>query len=102
MKDPRQVLIRPILTEKSVTQTARRKYTFEVTPAANKVEIRAAVEALFPGAKVAEVNTMTVRGKLRRMGGYRRRAQRAEGHTSRWKKAIVTLRAGTIPAFEGL
>ena len=102
MRDPRTIIIRPILTEKSVAQTARRKYTFEVVPAANKVEIRAAVEALFPGTKVAEVNTMMVQGKLRRMGGYRRRARRAEGHTSRWKKAIVTLRAGTIPAFEGL
>jgi len=102
MKDPRQVLVRPILTEKSVAQTARRKYTFEVAATANKVEIRAAVETLFPGTKVAGVNTMMVHGKLRRMGGYRRRARRAEGHTSRWKKAIVTLRAGTIPAFEGL
>ena len=102
MRDAREILIRPILTEKSVTQTAQRKYTFEVLPAANKVEIRRAVETLFPGTKVAEVNTMNVQGKLRRMGGYRRRARRAEGHTSRWKKAIVTLQTGTIPAFEGL
>jgi large subunit ribosomal protein L23 len=102
MKDPRQIVVRPILTEKSVAQTARRKYTFEVAPASNKVEIRHAVESLFPGTKVAGVNTMMVRGKMRRMGGYRRRAQRAEGHTSRWKKAIVTLREGTIQAFEGL
>lgn len=102
MRDPRQIVMRPILTEKSVAQTAQRKYTFEVAPGANKVEIRAAIEALFPGAKVAEVNTMMVHGKLRRMGGYRRRARRAEGHTSRWKKAIVTLREGTIAAFEGL
>jgi large subunit ribosomal protein L23 len=102
MKDARQILIRPILTEKSVTMTTLRKYTFEVHPSANKVEIRQAVESLFAGTDVAEVNTMMVQGKLRRMGGYRRRARRAEGHTSRWKKAIVTLRAGTIPAFEGL
>ena len=102
MKDPRQIIIRPILTEKSVTLTTKRKYTFEVLPSANKVEIRGAIESLFPGTDVAEVNTMMVQGKRRRMGGYRRRASRAEGHTSRWKKAIVTLRAGTIPAFEGL
>jgi len=102
MRDARQILIRPILTEKSVAQTTRRKYTFEVLPGANKVEIRQAVEKLFPGTQVAEVNTIMVQGKLRRMGGYRRRSRRGEGHTSRWKKAVVTLRAGTIAAFEGL
>ncbi len=101
MRDARDILIRPILTEKSVAQTAQRKYTFEVLPVANKVEIRQAVEALFPGTKVSEVNTMMVRGKVRRMGGYRR-GRRTAGETSRWKKAIVTLQAGTIPAFEGL
>jgi large subunit ribosomal protein L23 len=101
MKDPRQIIVRPILTEKSVTQTAQRKYTFEVASGANKVEIRQAVEALFAGARVAEVNTMTVRGKTRRMGGYRR-GRRVAGETSPWKKAIVTLRSGTIAAFEGL
>ena len=101
MKDPREIIVRPILTEKSVTQTAQRKYTFEVASGANKVEIRRAVEALFAGALVSEVNTMTVRGKTRRMGGYRR-GRRVAGETSRWKKAIVTLRAGTIAAFEGL
>jgi large subunit ribosomal protein L23 len=102
MKDPRQIVLRPILTEKSVAQTARRKYTFEVLPSANKVEIRHAIESLFAGTKVGDVNTMMVQGKLRRMGGYRRRARRVEGHTTRWKKAIVTLREGTIQAFEGL
>jgi large subunit ribosomal protein L23 len=102
MKDPRQIIVRPILTEKSVTLTAARKYTFEVAPAANKIEIRGAVETLFPGTKVSDVNTMMVQGKRRRMGGYRRRASRAEGRTTRWKKAIVTLQTGTIAAFEGL
>ncbi len=101
MKDPRQILVRPILTEKSVAQTARRKYTFEVTPAANKIEIRQAVEALFPGTRVGEVNTMMVRGKTRRMHGYRR-GRRTAGESPSWKKAIVSLQAGTIPAFEGL
>ena len=101
MKDPRQIIVRPILTEKSVAQTAQRKYTFEVATAANKIEIRQAVESLFPGTEVAEVNTMLVRGKTRRMGGFRR-GRRVAGQTARWKKAIVTLRAGAIPAFEGL
>jgi large subunit ribosomal protein L23 len=103
MKDPRQIIIRPIMTEKSVAQAALRKYTFEVTPVANKIEIRAAVESLFAGTKVAEVNTMMVPGKARRMSGYGRRGgRRAAGATSRRKKAIVTLREGTIQAFEGL
>ncbi len=102
MKDARLILVRPILTEKSVRQTTEKKYTFEVHRTANKVEIRKAVETLFPGTQVADVNTMMVRGKLRRMGGYRRRSRRGEGHTADWKKAIVSLKAGTIAAFEGL
>lgn len=103
MKDPRQVIIRPLLTEKSVAQAAQKKYAFEVAPAANKVEIRHAVEVLFPGARVEKVNTMRIIGKRRRLGGYgRRRSGRGEGRTSTWKKAIVTLSEGTIPAFEGL
>jgi large subunit ribosomal protein L23 len=101
MKDPREIIVRPILTEKSVTLTALRKYTFEVASTANKIEIRTAIESLFPGTKVREVNTMMVHGKLRRMGGYSRR-RRQPGQTSRWKKAVVTLREGNIPAFEGL
>ena len=102
MKDHRSILVRPILTEKSVTQTARRKYTFEVAKDATKVEIQQAVEKLFSGTRVSQVNTLTVKGKRRRMGGYGRRRSRTEGHTVSWKKAIVTLSAGTIPAFEGL
>ena len=103
MRDPRSILIRPLLTEKSVALAGQRKYAFEVSPKANKVEIRQAIQSLFPGAKVSKVNTMMVRGKRRRLGGYgRRRAGRTEGRTAAWKKAIVTLREGTIPAFEGL
>ena len=102
MRDPRSILLRPNLTEKSVAQTGRRKYTFAVLADANKVEIRQAVEHLFAGTQVAQVNTITVRGKERRMGGYRRRARRAVGRTATWKKAVVTLSEGTIPAFEGL
>jgi len=102
MRDPRDILLRPILTEKSVSQTALRKYTFEVAQTATKVDIRHAVEKLFAGTRVSAVNTMVVRGKRRRLGGYRRRATRSEGRTSPWKKAVVTLQEGTIPAFEGL
>ncbi len=103
MKDARDILIRPLLTEKSVTLAAHSKYVFEVAATANKIDIRKAVETLFPGTRVARVNTMLVRGKRRRLGGYgRRRAARTEGRTALWKKAIVTLREGTIPAFEGL
>ncbi|MHC4107588.1 MAG: 50S ribosomal protein L23 [Planctomycetota bacterium] len=103
MKDPRQIIIRPLLTEKSVAMTGQGKYTFEVASTANKVEIRQAIEGLFAGTSVAKVNTMMVIGKRRRLGGYSRsRGRRAEGRTSVWKKAIVTLREGTISAFEGL
>jgi len=102
MKDARSILIRPLLTEKSVEQTTRRKYSFEVARTANKVEIRRAVEQLFPGTQVSAVNTLVVRGKRRRLGGYRRRYSPHGGSTATWKKAIVTLRAGSIPAFEGL
>jgi large subunit ribosomal protein L23 len=103
MRDPRQIVLRPLLTEKSVAQAAAGKYAFEVAPDANKVEIRQAIEVLFPDTRVAKINTMRIIGKRRRMGGYgRRRAGRAEGRTSVWKKAIVTLSEGKIPAFEGL
>ncbi len=103
MKDPREVIIRPLLTEKSVALAAQKKYAFEVARDANKVQIRQAIEILFPGARVEKVNTMRIGGKRRRLGGYgRRRAGRGEGRTSGWKKAIVSLSEGTIPAFEGL
>jgi large subunit ribosomal protein L23 len=103
MRDPRQIIIRPLLTEKSVALAGQGKYAFEVASEANKVEIRQAIESLFGGTRVAKVNTMMVTGKRRRLGGYgRRRGARAEGRTSVWKKAIVTLSEGTIAAFEGL
>jgi large subunit ribosomal protein L23 len=103
MKDPRRVIIRPLLTEKSVALAEQNKYAFEVAASANKIEIRQAIEALFPDTRVSKVKTMGMAGKRRRLGGYgRRRAARTEGRTSVWKKAVVTLREGTIPAFEGL
>ena len=101
MSDAYQTLIRPLLTEKSVAGSRQKKYTFQVALGANKIDVRRAVEALFPGTKVAKVNTMRVRGKERRMSGYGRRRHRP-GRTPNWKKAIVTLKEGTIAVFEGI
>ena|SRR5438094_562679 len=80
---PSSVLLRPLITEKSTFLGGANKYVFEVLPAANKVQIKEAVEKSF-NVSVVEVNTMTVRGKLKRMG-------RSRGMTRSWKKAIVTL-----------
>jgi len=102
MRDPQAVVIRPLLTEKSVALARRSKYCFQVRSEATKVEIRQAVEKLFPGTKVEKVNSLHVRGKLRRMSGYRRRGGRSQGESPEWKKAIVTLKQGRIPFFEGL
>ncbi len=77
------IIIRPIITEKSMNGIAMKKYTFEVAPQAGKIEIRKAVEELF-GVEVEKVNTMHVRGRLRRQG-------RNQGYTKAWKKAIVKL-----------
>lgn len=90
------IIIRPIITERSMTGIGMKKYTFEVAKNANKVEIAKAVEALFD-VKVSKVNTMNVRGRLRRQG-------RTEGYTPAWKKAIVSLTEGSKPIefFEGM
>lgn len=77
------IIIRPVITEKSMLGTAEKKYTFEVAKTANKIEIAKAVEELFK-VKVAKVNTVQVRGQLRRQG-------RTQGYTPSWKKAYVTL-----------
>lgn len=90
------IIVRPIITEKSMDGLAERKYTFEVAKNANKIEVKKAVEALF-GVKVAKVTTISVKGKKKRMG-------RSEGYTSDWKKAIVTLTedSKTIEFFDGM
>lgn len=77
------IIRRPILTEKSYAGIAAKTYTFEVAKAANKVEIKKAVEEIF-GVKVEKVTTVTVKGKLKRQG-------RTQGYTPDWKKATVTL-----------
>ena len=87
MRDPRQVIVRPLVTEKSMRiKEERNAVTFQVVPDANKVEIRHAVETIF-NVKVSDVRTATVRGKLKRMG-------RFQGRRSSWKKAVVTLAPG--------
>ena len=97
MKTPQDIILAPIITEKSMGGAQDKKYTFRVDPDANKIEIAAAVEALFAGAKVKKVNTLHVRGHKRRYG-------RSEGYTSAWKKAVVTLTENSkgIPFFEGM
>ncbi|HAN95862.1 MAG TPA: 50S ribosomal protein L23 [Firmicutes bacterium] len=92
--DARDIIKRPIITEKSTDLMAQNKYTFEVDMRATKPQIKAAVEEIF-GVKVEKVNTARIRGKLRRMG-------RHEGYTSDWKKAVVTLKPGhSIEVFGG-
>ena len=95
-KTAQDIIVRPIITENSMDGLAERKYTFEVASGANKIEVKKAVETLF-GVKVPKVNTISVKGKKKRMG-------RTEGYTSDWKKAIVTLTADskTIEFFDGM
>ncbi|MEE0732859.1 MAG: 50S ribosomal protein L23 [Acutalibacteraceae bacterium] len=90
------IVIRPVITEKSMLGAAEKKYTFEVAKTANKIEIAKAVEELFK-VKVAKVNTVHVRGQLRRQG-------RSQGYTPSWKKAYVTLTPDSkkIEFFEGM
>ncbi len=96
MRDPRTVLVRPLMTEKSMQQKeALNAVTFEVSPDANKVEIRQAVEKVF-NVKVAEVRTAFHEGKWKRMGKF-------EGRRRSWKKAVVTLQPGhKIELVEGV
>ncbi len=90
------IIIKPIITEKSMSGLQENKYTFKVAKNANKIEIAKAVEELFD-VKVASVNTMNCRGRSKRVGMSR-------GVTPSWKKAIVTLAEGskTIEFFDGM
>ena len=95
MKAPQDIIIKPIITERSMDALQSGKYTFKVDKNANKIEIADAVEKLFD-VKVASVNTMIVKGKEKRMGRY-------TGYRPDWKKAIVTLDGDkTIEFFEGM
>ena len=92
--EARDILIRPIITEKTTALMEEGKYTFRVPLAATKIQIRQAVEQIFK-VKVQAVNTMRYEGKLKRMG-------RTQGRRSDWKKAVVTLKPGeAIELFEG-
>ncbi len=92
----RDIIIRPLLTEKSYSEIANKKYVFVVAKNTNKTEIKLAVEKLFD-VQVESVNTVNCRGKLKRMG-------RNEGFTPNYKKAIVQLKADskTIEFFDSL
>ncbi len=96
MKAAQDIILAPVITEKSMSGLQDKKYTFKVAKDANKIEIAQAVEELFK-VKVKKVNTISVRGQMRRQGRY-------EGYTSSWKKAIVTVTedSKTIDFFEGL
>ena len=96
MKAPQDIILKPVITEKSKDELQLGKYTFKVATDANKSEIKKAVEQLFD-VKVAKVTTMNCNGKAKRMGRY-------EGRTSDWKKAIVVLTEDSkaIEFFEGM
>ena len=91
------VIIRPVITEQSMSSVADKKYVFMVAIDSNKTEIKAAVEEIF-GVKVAKVNTVRMQGKVKRTGAY------PAGRRAAYKKAVVTLTADskTIEFFEGI
>ncbi|MCD8084352.1 MAG: 50S ribosomal protein L23 [Clostridiales bacterium] len=91
------VILKPVITEKSMNAMSERKYTFLVHPEANKVMVKEAVEKMFPGTKVKSVNTMNLEGKTRRRGV-------TYGKTAATKKAIVQLTEDSkeIEIFSGL
>ena len=97
MKSGYDIIIRPVLTEKSYAEMADKKYTFRVAINANKTEIKNAIEEVFPGVKVESVNTMRTEGKIKRQG-------RTSGRTPEIKKAYVTLTKDSKPIefFEGM
>ena len=96
MKNPHDIILRPVLTEKAYDGLADKRYVFEVAIGANKIEIKQAVEAVF-GVKVASVNTLRTLGKIKRQG-------RTSGRTAEVKKAYVTLKkdSKTIEFFDGM
>ena len=96
MKTAHDVIIRPIITEASMSRLADKKYTFEVASDANKIEIKKAVEEIFT-VDVDKVNTISVKSKNKRVGYHL-------GKTSEWKKAIVTLKpeSKTIEFFDSM
>lgn len=96
MRTPYDIVIKPLITEKSMEDMSEGKYTFEVAKNANKSEVKKAVEEIF-GVKVEKISTMNVRGKKKRMG-------RFVGRRRDWKKAIIKLTEDSKPIefFEGM
>lgn len=96
MKEPYEIVRRPLVTEKSMDGVAENKYTFEVATYSNKIEIGQAIEKIY-NVKVQKVNTLTVKGKKKRVGRH------PQGKTPDMKKAVVTIAAGQrIEIFEGM
>ncbi len=97
MKDPHDIILRPVLTEKGYDGIADKRYVFQVAVDSNKVEIRKALEKVFPGIKVKSVNTLRTLGKIKRQGVH-------SGRTAEIKKAYVTLTEDSKPIefFEGM
>ena len=97
MKNPHDVILRPVLTEASYDGIADKRYVFEVHTSANKTEIKLALESIFKGIKVDKVNTLRTLGKMKRQG-------RTQGRTPEIKKAYVTLTEDSKPIefFEGM
>ncbi|AKL97052.1 50S ribosomal protein L23 [Clostridium aceticum] len=96
MTNPHDIVIRPLVTEQSMQDIADKKYAFVVDRKANKTEIRRAIEKIF-SVKVEKVNTVNMKGKVKRMG-------RNVGRRADWKKAIITLTQDSkeIELFEGM
>jgi large subunit ribosomal protein L23 len=97
-----EIIIRPVVSEKSIDQSGRGKYTFQVHKDANKIQIKSAIEELYAKEKVTvvSVNVLTTKAKEKRRGT---RRGRITGYTTPWRKAIVTLAAGQkIEFFEGV
>jgi len=93
--EPSQVIIRPVVSEKSYILSGANRYTFRVHADAHKTQIRQAVQELF-GVHVVDVRTLSVKSKPKRRGAVR-------GRTRTWKKAIVQIKPGeSIPIFQGL
>ena len=97
MKIAYDIIRRPVITEASMDLTKEKKYVFEVRKDATKPEIASAIETVFEGVKVADINTINMKKKPKRLGVH-------AGYTSEWKKAIVTLTADskTIEFFDGM
>ncbi|MCL1808775.1 MAG: 50S ribosomal protein L23 [Clostridiales bacterium] len=96
MRTPYDIIIKPVITERSMDDAANKKYTFKVDKKANKTQVKLALEEIF-GIEISKVNIMNVKGKVKKMG-------RSVGRTSSSKKAIVTLspKSKEIEFFKGL